>query len=216
MYACHYSSAFSRDKIRFLNNLFCNENNFIICSIFNSKASKTYWIKFNWRAQFDLNSVSHCICFCKYFFFVFRPTESWQMFHSLPFFLLFEAIVAMDSSFPLSFVCIWNKYFIALLTFVRECDREWNQFSDVMEYEYNIHYMFGFLKVLFLSSLKWNCTISFSLLFTMVKFPEELMSSIHVLFDFNLFVFQNQKLLTYIKLHEQLLFVLLLPFSLSL
>lgn len=125
-------------------------------------------------------------------------------------FLLFGAIVTMDSSFPLSFVCFWNKYFIALLTFVRECDREWNQFSDVMEYERNIHYMFGFLKVLCLSSLKWNCTISFSLLFTLVKFPVELMSSMHVLFDFNLFVFQNQKLLTYIKSHEQLLFVLLL------
>lgn len=125
-------------------------------------------------------------------------------------FLLFGAIVTMDSSFPLSFVCFWNKYFIALLTFVRECDREWNQFSDVMEYERNIHYMFGFLKVLCLSSLKWNCTISFSLLFTLVKFPAELMSSMHVLFDFNLFVFQNQKLLTYIKSHEQLLFVLLL------
>lgn len=125
-------------------------------------------------------------------------------------FLLFGAIVTMDSSFPLSFVCFWNKYFIALLTFVRECDREWNQFSDVMEYERNIHYMFGFLKVLCLSSLKWNCTISFSLLFTLVKFPAELMSSMHVLFDSNLFVFQNQKLLTYIKSHEQLLFVLLL------
>lgn len=148
--------------------------------------------------------------FFQVFFFSFSAPQNLGKCFILCLILLFGAIVTMDSSFPLSFVCFWNKYFIALLTFVRECDREWNQFSDVMEYEYNIHYMFGFLKVLCLSSFKWNCTISFSLLFTMVKFPAELMSSMHVLFDFNLFVFQNQKLLTYIKSHEQLLFVLLL------
>lgn len=152
--------------------------------------------------------------FFQVFFFSFSAPQNLGKCFILCLILLFGAIVTMDSSFPLSFVCFWNKYFIALLTFVRECDREWNQFNDVMEYEYNIHYMFGFLKVLCLSSFKWNCTISFSLLFTMVEFPAELMSSMHVLFDFNLFVFRNQKLLTYIKSHEQLLFVLL-PLLLS-
>lgn len=153
---------------------------------------------------------SHTVFVFSSIFFAFSAPQNLGKCFILCLILLFGAIVTMDSSFPLSFVCFWNKYFIALLTFVRECDREWNQFSDVMEYEYNIHYMFGFLKVLCLSSFKWNCTISFSLLFTMVKFPAELMSSMHVLFDFNLFVFRNQKLLTYIKSHEQLLFVLLL------
>lgn len=61
-------------------------------------------------------------------FSFFRLKESWQFSFtfacicSLP--LRLVRIATMDSSFLLSFVCCWNKYFIALLTFASECDRE--------------------------------------------------------------------------------------------